>query len=243
MPLVQTAKASGEFSAIYTGETTLPKNWDFFWFHSSIFNGSSFISFNNGTAIDSQNITIIGFYTSVAYIPYDMSLLEVSYKASWENESVTIFQNDIDKTNIANHSFGPVIFDTSLNFTNVPIGENSIEFVVKKGVTILDNENFPQTYKFASVIKTEVIDFPVNNTTVNNAISPTTPIASNNSPKYAQTSDEQNLDYILMLLIVFALATLAFRFLHKRKYLAKKESLEGDDSNGYGFNSHPQLHD
>ena len=181
-----------------------------------------FISFNNGTAIDSQNVTTIGVYSSVAYIPFDMSLLEVSYNASWENKTVTIFQNDIDRTNITNHNFGPVAFGGLINFTNVPRGENNIEFKVKKGAIIIDKENIPQTYQFASITKTEMLRFTVNNATVssaavNDAIGFITPATQYNLSKNIQTQDEQNLGYLLMLLIVFTLAILSFRFLHKRK--------------------------
>ena len=162
MPLVQSAKASGDFSALYSGETTYLNIGIFFGSTTLFLMGQCLFLLIMEQPLTHKMLQLLCLLFSCLH-SFDMSLLEVSYNASWENKTVTIFQNDIDRTNITKHNFGPVAFGGLINFTNVPRGENNIEFKVKKGAIIIDKENIPQTYQFASITKTEMLRFTVNN--------------------------------------------------------------------------------
>lgn len=208
-PIMQTTKATGEFSGNYTGDTTFPKSWELSArFSFSVFNGSFLNSVYNESVVRTQNFSL-RFQTSIGEIPFDISLLKVTYKASWEKEHVTIFCNDIDKTHITNHTFGPNIFWSLLNFSNVPKGPNNIEFEVKTGGILVDRESTPPTYKFANLTDTENLAF-----TIDNGVAPT---PSNTSPENTQTIDKQNLILPITTAALLIVAILSLALLNKRK--------------------------
>jgi hypothetical protein len=125
-------------------------------FSLTLNNGSEDIDFINGTIVNSTNFSI-GVSAVFREIPIDCSLMWVTYQASWQNVRITIYRNPIDMTHITDHTFGPTKYYCLINFTNVPFGENRIEFMAQGNIIYCGDNG----YNFTTIYKLENITFKV----------------------------------------------------------------------------------
>ncbi len=183
-----------QFTAIYTGDTAPLEGQPSPYFTLLNFTGQEFI---DGSLINSQNFSV-GVKAAMGEIDLGISLLQVSYKASWQNQSVVIYKNNIDKTHITSYQFGPNTITYLLNLTDVPKGENQIEFFAEGGGVYLHQDN---SYKFFNMTETATLNFTVKPQTTN-----------------AQILNNQDLALLAIIVIVLVLALATLLLLYRRRH-------------------------